>query len=97
MDVLDEKGRLFGRVNVVDAFVVLFALTIVIAGAALVYGDGLGDEPTETMHVTLVSETPSATTLEIGEIDLESGTFVSPRRGTTANITDVHRTAGPRV
>ena len=97
MDVLDEKGRLFGRVNVVDAFVVIFTLAVVIAGAALVYGDGLGNEPTETMHLTLVSETPSATTLETGEIDLESGTIAGTHRGTTVAITDVHRTAGPRV
>ena len=97
MDILDEKGRLFGRVNVVDALVVVFALTIVIAGASLVYGDGLGDQPTDTMHVTLVSENTSATALDRGEIDLESGTLVGARRRTTAAITDVHRTAGPRV
>jgi hypothetical protein len=97
MDVLDEQGRLFGRVNVVDALVVVFAVAIVIAGAALVYGDGPGNEPTETMHVTLVSENTSATALDRGEIDLESGTLAGTRRGTTAIITDVHRTAGPRV
>jgi hypothetical protein len=97
MDVLDEQGRLFGRVNVVDALVVVFAVTVVIAGAALVYGDGPGNEPTETMHVTLVSENTSATALDRGDIDLESGTLAGTRRGTTANITDVHRTAGPRV
>ena len=97
MDVLDEQGRLFGRVNVVDALVVLFALTIVLAGAALVYGDGPGDEPRDTMHVTLVSENTSATALDRGDIDLESGTLAGTRRGTTAIITDVHRTAGPRM
>lgn len=97
MDILDEQGRLFGRVNVVDALVVVFAVAVVIAGASLVYGDGLGDQPTETMHVTLVSENTSATALDRGEIDLESGTLVGARRGTTAAITDVHRTAGPRV
>ena len=81
MDVLDEKGRLFGRVNVVDALVVVFAVAVVIAGASLVYGDGLGNEPTETMHVTLVSENTSSTALDRGEIDLESGTLVGARRG----------------
>jgi len=97
MEILDEKGRLFGRVNVVDALVVVFAVAVVIAGVSLVYGDGLGDQPTETMHVTLVSENTSATALDRGEIDLESGTLAGTRRGTTAIVTDVHRTAGPRM
>jgi len=96
MNVLDEQGRLFGRVNVVDALVVVFAVAVVIAGVALVYG-GPSDGPRDTMHVTLVSENTSATALDRGEIDLESGTLVGARRGTTAAITDVHRTAGPRV
>jgi hypothetical protein len=95
MDVLDEQGRLFGRVNVVDALVVVFAVAVVIAGMSLVYGDGLGDQPTETMQVTLISENTSATALDRGEIDLESGTLAGTRRGTTAIVTDVHRTAGP--
>ena len=97
MNVIDAKGRLFGRVNVVDALVVVFALAVVIAGAALVYDDSPGNEPTETMHVTLVSENTSATALDRGEIDLESGTLAGTRRGKTAIVTDVHRTAGPRM
>ena len=97
MEVLDEQGRLFGHVNIVDALVVIFAVAVVIAGAALVYGNGPSNEPTETMQVTLVSENTSATALESGEIELESGTLAGTRRSTTANITDVHRTAGPRM
>jgi hypothetical protein len=40
MDLIDDRGRLFGRVNVVDALVVLFVLAIVAAGTALVLGGG---------------------------------------------------------
>jgi hypothetical protein len=91
MEVLDEEGRLFGTVNVVDALVVVFALAVVVAGAALVFGGG-EDASGETMHVTLVSENASATALEAGEVELDG-----LGRDATANVTDVHRTAGPRV
>lgn len=40
MAVLDEKGRLFGRVNVIDALVVLLVLAVVAAGVALVGAGG---------------------------------------------------------
>jgi hypothetical protein len=43
MEVIDEEGRLFGAVNVVDALVVLLVLAVVVAGAALVFGDTLGE------------------------------------------------------
>ncbi len=41
--VIDEEGKLFGVVNVIDALVVLFAVAIVVAGLALVVPSG-GDE-----------------------------------------------------
>jgi hypothetical protein len=97
MDILDEQGRLFGRVNIIDALVVLFALAIVVAGAALVFGDTNDqpepepepDEPPErTMYVTVVTGGETATELSTGEINAD---------GTTANITDVYRTPGPRT
>jgi hypothetical protein len=96
MDVLDDQGHLFGRVNIVDALVGLVAIALVIAGVALVYG-GPSDEPRDTMHVTLVSENTSATALEPADVTLQSGTQAGGRRGATATVTDVHRTAGPRV
>lgn len=92
MRFLDEEGRLFGRVNVVDALVVLFALAVIVAGAALVFADDPGSETHEpdeaTMHVTLVTSGDAATVLERGEVALD---------GESANVTDVHPTAGPRV
>lgn len=36
MDLIDEQGRLFGIVNIVDALVVLFVVSVVIAGVAFV-------------------------------------------------------------
>jgi hypothetical protein len=90
MELLDEKGRIFGRVNIIDALVVLFALAILVAGAALVFGD-TNDQPTpdeQTLYVTVTTGGQTATHLSTGEIVVD---------GTPANITDVHRTAGPRT
>lgn len=92
MELLDEQGRLFGRVNVVDALVIVFALAVIVAGAALVFGDSSGPEDPEpdetTMYVTMVTGGDSATALEPGEVELD---------GDSANVTDVHTTVGPRV
>lgn len=94
MEILDEQGRLFGRVNVVDALVVLFAVAVIVAGAALVFGDSPASEPQPepepdeaTLYVTLVSSGDATTVLEPGEVQLD---------GTAANISDVHQTTGPR-
>lgn len=36
MDIIDDQGRIFGLVNIIDLLVVLLALAIVMAGAALI-------------------------------------------------------------
>lgn len=41
--ILDDEGRLFGIVNVVDALVVLLVLAVVIAGVALLWPSGEAD------------------------------------------------------
>lgn len=94
MEILDEQGRLFGRVNIVDALVVLFAVAVIVAGAALVFGGDSSTEPTPepepeeaTMYVTLATIGEEATALDTGEIQVG---------GASANVSDVHRTAGPR-
>lgn len=51
MEIIDEDGRLFGAVNVVDALVVLVVFAVALAGIALVAGGETAD--TETRHVTL--------------------------------------------
>lgn len=91
MELLDEQGRLFGRVNVVDALVVVFAMAVIVAGAALVFADD--PEPEEpdpdesTMHVTLATSSFGAAELEPGPVRVD---------GQEANVTDVHATAGPQ-
>jgi len=44
MDLIDDKGRLFGTVNVIDALAVLLVLAVAAAGAAFVLGTD--DRPT---------------------------------------------------
>jgi hypothetical protein len=51
MEIIDEEGRLFGAVNVVDALVVLVVLAVAVAGFALVAGGESAE--TETRYVTL--------------------------------------------
>jgi hypothetical protein len=51
MPVIDEEGRLFGTINVVDALVVLLVVAVGVAGIALVSGGPSGNP--ETRHVTL--------------------------------------------
>jgi len=51
MEIIDEEGRLFGTINIVDALVVLLVFAVALAGIALVTG-GESTE-TETRHVTL--------------------------------------------
>jgi len=55
MEILDEDGRLFGIVNVIDALVALLVLAVIAAGAALVLGGG-GDTGDQTETVTLTVE-----------------------------------------
>jgi hypothetical protein len=46
MEIIDEKGNLFGTVNVIDALVVLLLISVVVAGVGLVFGsdEGPGQE-----------------------------------------------------
>jgi len=52
MAIIDEEGRLFGTVNVVDALVVLVVLAVAVAGFALIAGSGETSR-TETRYATL--------------------------------------------
>jgi hypothetical protein len=60
MQVIDEEGRVFGVVNIIDILVVLFILAVVVAGLAFVLGndssDSAGDEEIGTATVTLRAE-----------------------------------------
>ena len=50
MNLIDDKGRLFGTVNIIDALAVLLVLAVVAAGAAFVLGtdEQSTNQPTET-------------------------------------------------
>lgn len=89
MKLLDDEGRLFGAVNVIDALVVLFVIAVVVAGAALVFG---GEEPepqTETTYVTLDLGThPDNVIAELNE-----GDSYNPSGEDTLTITDLHLTS----
>ncbi|MFC7231557.1 DUF4330 family protein [Saliphagus sp. GCM10025308] len=52
MELIDDEGKLFGRVNVVDALVVLILLAVVVAGIAVV-GVLSGDAEPETRYATI--------------------------------------------
>ena len=83
MELIDEKGRLFGRVNIVDALVVLFAIAVLAAGAALVFGGSDRPDTSVRMYVTVEATNQSATTFGPGKVGYD---------GADANITDVYRT-----
>jgi hypothetical protein len=84
MEVIDEKGRVFGVVNVVDLLVVVFLLAVVAAGAALVMGGG-GAKGAATNQTESVTLTVQATDVQpyVAQAVPESGT-VDP-----GNVTSV--------
>jgi len=93
MEIIDSKGRLFGRVNIIDALVVLLVLAVVAAGAALVMGSGEEPDPQPssapdyaTLTISPVSEDLTSTLLAAENLSLvDNGgrlritdTFVTP-------------------
>jgi hypothetical protein len=83
MELIDEEGRLFGRVNIIDALVVVFALAVIAAGGALVLGGSGDTDPSETMYVTVETTNQPATALSSGPVTYD---------GADANVTDVYHT-----
>ncbi|WP_135829671.1 DUF4330 family protein [Halorussus halobius] len=92
MNLIDDKGHLFGTINIIDALVVLLVLAVVAAGAAFVLqSSDSGDTPTEA--------TPeNATRYATLDLGTHPG-YVADRvteNDTTPNadlaITDVYRT-----
>ena len=54
MELLDERGRIFGIINIIDLLAVLFAVAVVVAGVALVFSGGSSEDPElGTRYVTL--------------------------------------------
>jgi hypothetical protein len=102
MDVIDDEGRLFGVVNVVDALVGRFLLAIVAAGVALVLGGGgaapAGPTPTPSPTPTatpLGHQATQTVTLDLGTHPRYVASLVEPGNatlaGANATITDVYR------
>ena len=87
--LIDDEGRLFGLVNIVDVLVVLFVFAVVVAGAALVLSDDPEPEPElETTYATLDLGTQSEAVIE----ELNEGDSYSPNDLDTLTITDLHFT-----
>lgn len=55
MPVIDDEGRLFGTVNIIDALVVLLVLAVVVAGVALLSGGPASEPATRYATVDLGS------------------------------------------
>jgi hypothetical protein len=53
MPIIDDEGRLFGTVNIIDALVVLFVLAVVVAGVALVNPFGGSASEPATRYATV--------------------------------------------
>lgn len=88
MGVIDEEGRLFGRVNVIDALVVLLGLAVVAAGLALVAGGGDTPDAEPTRNATLVVENVPAEAA--GLVARGPAEFA----GDPVTVTDVYRAPG---
>lgn len=108
MQLLDEQGRLFGVVNVVDLLAVLLALAVVVAGVAVVFQpDGSSESPElVTRHVTLdLGSQPEYVTERISAGDVAplgdgpgnltvTDVFVTPGGGGGSSVTVRARVRG---
>lgn len=54
MDIIDDRGRLFGTVNIIDAFAVLLVLAVAVAGATFILGNG-SEEVSNQNRETIVT------------------------------------------
>ncbi|QUO47733.1 MULTISPECIES: DUF4330 family protein [Halorubrum] len=89
MELIDDEGRLFGAVNVIDALVVLLIAAVVVSGAAFVLTDDPAPAPeTDTTYATLDVGTVSPYIVDA----IEEGDTYSPDGASTLRITDVHLT-----
>lgn len=94
MDFIDEKGRLFGKVNVIDAFVLLLVLTVAVLGGAFVLGDdGESTEEratvaTATVQVRLTQMEPYvADAIPTGPVESDGVVAVENRSVSPAIVT----------
>lgn len=96
MVVIDDEGRLFGVVNVVDALVVLVVLAVVVAGVGLVWGGSPADAGTSDTEATRYATLEFSAPVESPIASLAEGDALTPvRGGDTFNVTDVVRSVDP--
>lgn len=96
MDLIDDEGRLFGVVNIIDALVVLLAIAVVVAGLALVSPFGGGQDKAvgtqANRYVTLeLGPLPATTTDQIATGDQ----VTVNASGEKHTITDIYVSPGP--
>lgn len=89
MNVIDDQGRLFGLINVIDALVIFVVVAVVVAGLVFVFTAGPDTSPdTTTRYVTLDLGTQPA---YVSTLVTESDVVESSERG-NLTITDVYVT-----
>lgn len=91
MEVIDDEGRLFGVLNVVDAVAVLLVVAVVVAGVSLVLGGGEDAAREPDLENRTVS-------LAVGQVSPGVAALVEPGPvtvgGNDATVTDVYVTPG---
>lgn len=90
MDILDDNGRLFGAVNIIDLLVVLLVVAVGVAGAALVLSDDPAPEPT-TLDSTYATVDFGTHAPNVASAINEGDTY-SPGGDSEIKITDVYVT-----
>jgi hypothetical protein len=85
MPVIDDEGRLFGTVNIIDALVVLFVLAVVVAGVALLTGGGGSDETPSRTVVVDVGQQPDYVVDAIAEGPVETSAVVAVENKTVVS------------
>lgn len=89
--VIDDQGRVFGLINVIDVLAVLLVIALVVGGAAFLQFSPIGDDPDkqdETRYVTLdLGDQPSYVLTQISASD----DYQPEGTSDTLNVTDVAR------
>lgn len=100
MDVIDEQGRLFGIVNVIDALVVVLVVAVAVAGVALILQEPEPPEQAPETATRYATVTFGNTPPEVAR-SLAVGDRASIATGETANasepainVTDLYRVPG---
>lgn len=94
MPLVDEDGRLFGLVNVVDLFAVLAVAAVVVAGLALAVGPGTSAPAAETGERLVTLDLGRQPGYVVDRIDAGDAASVGDGPG-NLTLTDVYVTPAP--